>query len=351
MRACADLCLYAKLERGIFMYFAASAAAALFALLGGIFLMRRGLSALFGEPCKQRLRNLRLTPWRGLAVGALAASLMQSSTAVSLLAIAFVDARSMTFKQSLGIILGANIGTCTTVQFFTLQPPEALFYLLAPFLLGALILPKLRRFALPAVGFFLIFAALSAFSVLSRSAFGPEEFRALLAAFHAPILAPLCLGIAATALLQSSSAATLLLMAVAAHGEIGLQAACYIVYGNNIGSCLSSLIVACGATAAAKRTALAHLFLNLLGALAFLPLTDVFTTLLTALSSDFAKQVALAHTIFNLISSLAVMPWVTLYARLITSLVPNEKKAPFPCHIHAAKKQRPSTNETKRPTQ
>lgn len=322
------------------MHLALPAAASLLALVGGIFLMRRGLAALFAGPCKDRLRKLRLTPWRGLFIGALAAALMQSSTAVSLLAIGFVGARTLTFEQSLGIILGANIGTCSTVQFFAFQPPGEWLYLGASLLLGALALRRLRRFALPAAGFLLIFLALDALSALSRAAFGPAEFCALLAAFDAPVLAPLSLGIAATALLQSSSAATLLLMAVAAHGGVQLETACYIVYGNNIGSCLSSLAVACGACCAAKRTALSHLLLNLFGTIAFLPLTGPLCALLAHLSGDFAGQVALAHTVFNLLSSLAVMPWIDRYARLIAALVPAEKNALLPCRIHAAKKRR-----------
>lgn len=340
MRVHGDSCLPPCQKGEFYMYLVICATTALLALVGGIFLLRRGLAALLSDTCKTRLCRMRLTPWRSLTVGALAAALMQSSTAVSLLAVSLVSARTMTFKQSLGIILGANIGTCSTVQFFAFQPPGEWLYFGTALLLAAFARPRLRRFAQPLAGLLFIFAALDALATVSRDAFGPEEFYALLAAFDAPVFAPLCLGILATALLQSSSAATLLLMAVAARGDLSLETACYIVYGNNIGSCLSSLVVACGAPCPAKRTALSHLLLNLLGALAFLPLTGIFAAMLTAATSDFSGQVALAHTAFNLLSSLAVMPWINAYAHLIAALVPEKRNAPFICRIRMTSERR-----------
>ena len=113
-------------------------------------------------------------------------------------------------------------------------------------------------------------------------------------------------------------------MILASEGMMDLMTASYVVYGNNIGSCLSSLIVGAAGTLAAKRIAVAHVLLNILGVMFFLPITTLLTKTATFITADFAGQVAIIHTLFNIISSLAVVPIMHQYTNLIYFLIPGK---------------------------
>lgn len=291
-------------------------------LLGGIFFMRLGLQKLLWTKLQAFLSRLTSTPLRGLLVGTLAAAIMQSSTAVSLLTIGLVHAEYLSFYQGLGIILGANIGTCSTVQLMALTIPEEI---ILPLFLFSLLLTVLSKrfchFGMAMSGLFSMFIGMG---ILSEGLSTISKFTTvidyLLASQENPIYG-IAGGIILTLLFQSSSAATGVLMVLAGDGMIDLTTAAYIVYGNNIGSCLSSLIVGITASLAAKRLAFAHILLNVLGVIIFLPFTGLLTKMATSLTADFAGQVAIIHTLFNIISSLAVLPVIRQYANLVMLLV------------------------------
>lgn len=308
------------------MHFLIMAMIGICLLLGGIFLMRYGLKKLLWLRLRKILQQLTTTPWHGMFVGTVAAAAMQSSTAVSLITIGLVSAEYLSFYQGLGIILGANIGTCSTVQLMTITLSQQ--YLL-PFLLlfGALALIS-RRFRYPALaicGLVSIFLGLAFLSdSLGTLAKFDTVIQYLMAAKFNPLYGILG-GIVITLLFQSSSAATGILMLLANDGIIDLTTATYVVYGNNIGSCLSSVVVATGAPLAARRIAMSHIVLNILGVMAALPLTNQLTQAAITLSSEFAGQVAFVHTIFNIASSIIVVPIAKYYAKLIIFLVPGSR--------------------------
>lgn len=292
-------------------------------LAGGLWGMRFGLQDIFSGKIRMLFWRLTLTPWRGFAVGVLSAAALQSSTAVALITIGLTGAGCLSFQQSLGVILGANIGTCTTVQLLTLP---ALPGLLIPLLGGCLAVMLVRRFRRPAMaaaGFVSMFLGLE---LLSEAVSGLSRADAiipyLIAAKDNPVYG-ITGGILLTSLFQSSSAATGVLMALGNNGLLDINAGAYIVYGNNIGSCISSVIVGAAAPLAAKRTAIAHIVLNIAGVLCFLPATHWLTALAVWLTGDFAEQIVLIHTVFNVASSLAVMPFIRQYAQLIVLLAPD----------------------------
>ncbi|MBC8016459.1 MAG: Na/Pi cotransporter family protein [Sporomusaceae bacterium] len=296
-------------------------------LLGGIFFMRLGLQKLLLNKIKHLLEQLTKQPWRGVLFGTFAAAVMQSSTAVSLLTIGFVSAEYLTFYQGLGIILGANIGTCSTVQLMTLSIPEEVFL---PFLLTTVIITltikKLRYIGMAISGLLSMFLGLTILSdTLGNLSEMSTVIEYLVAAKENPLYGIIG-GIIITLLFQSSSAATGVIMILASDGIIDLATATYVVYGNNIGSCFSSIVVGAAGTLAAKRIAAAHVLLNILGVLFFLPLTHVLAKTATYLTADFAGQVAVIHTIFNILSSLAVLPIIRQYANLIIFLIPNKRQ-------------------------
>lgn len=305
------------------MHILAMALLGIVMLISGIFIMRYGLKKVLWNSLQRILQSLTVTPWRGMLVGTIAAALMQSSTAVSLITIGLVSAEYLTFYQALGIILGANIGTCSTVQLMTISFSEQH---IVPFMIAcgiiALISKRLRYIALALSGLLSMFIGLG---ILSNALGNISEMDTVVEYLVAAKLNPIygiIGGVVITLLFQSSSAATGILMLLADEGIVDLVTSTYVVYGNNIGSCLSSIVVAAGAPLAARRVAMAHIILNILGVLAALPFTWQLACAAANLTDDFAVQVAIVHTIFNVISSLAVLPIIRYYAKLIELLVP-----------------------------
>ncbi len=305
------------------MYFLAMLAGGMGLLAGGLFAMRHGLGKLFSPALVRLLGRLTLTPWRGLVAGAAGAALLQSSTALTLATIGLVSAEYLTFHQGLGLVLGANIGTCSTVGLLAVAPPREDFLpWLAAAVLAAALFPRLRPAALAMSGLGAMFAGVRLLSAALAGLSEADTVVSWLAAAGERPLAGIGGGLLLTFCLQSSSAATGLLMALAGDGAIGPDAAAYGVYGNNIGSCLSSLAVGSTAPLAAKRVAMAHIVLNLGGVMFFLPATALLVRAAAFFTSDAAAQVAAMHTIFNLVSSLAVLPFSRGFALLIARLVP-----------------------------
>lgn len=298
----------------------------IFLLVSGIFIMRHGLKKLLWNRLKTILCVLTVTPWRGLLLGTIAAAIMQSSTAVSLITIGLVTSEYLTFYQSIGIILGANIGTCSTVQLMTLKIPPACFYwgLLITAII-AICYKQFRQLAIAPFGLFCMFAGLHLITVSIADISTVAVIMSYLQESKANCLYGIIAGILLTTLFQSSSAATGLLMMLAANENIDVTTAAYVVYGNNIGSCLSSVIISTAAPITARQVALSHILLNIGGVMIFLPFTPIFTHLTAVTVEGFANQIALLHTVFNIISSLAVLPFVRQYAAFIACIIPAKK--------------------------
>jgi phosphate:Na+ symporter len=305
------------------MYFALLLFGGIALLAGGLLVMRRGLRQALSPALTRALGRLTLTPWRGLVAGAAGAAVMQSSTALTLSTVGLVSAGCLSFRQGIGLVLGANIGTCSTVGLLAVAPPRAdALPLLAVAALAAACFRRLRSGALALGG---LLAMLAGVLVLADGLACLSEADTVvgwLAAAGRNPFAGIGGGILLTFALQSSSAATALLMALAGEGALDLTAAAYGVYGNNIGSCLSSLVVGAAAPLAAKRVAMAHIMLNVCGVLAFLPATGLLIRAAALVTADCAAQVAVMHTLFNLVSSLAVLPFAGAFASFVALLVP-----------------------------
>ena len=292
-------------------------------LLGGIFTIRYGLKHLLWNKLQLLLRNATNTPLRGLLLGIIAAALFQSSTAVSLITIGLVSAEYLSFRNALGIILGANIGTCSTVQLMTLSLPLEYLVPLFGISLAFSLVRATRYFALTLTGFIGIFTGLALLSTGLGILSDTRLFNETISLAKTSSLHAMSAGILATFLFQSSSASTGVLMALAEEGMVNLTTAAYIVYGNNIGSCLSSVLISTVAPIGAKRVAVSHILLNVLGVLLFWPVTDIFTNILMCFTTDFPHQIALLHTLFNVLSSLLILPFIKQFASLVEQLVPS----------------------------
>lgn len=294
-------------------------------LLAGIFIMRYGLKKALWHRLHRLLEQLTKTPLRGLLLGTVAAALLQSSTTVCLITIGLVSADYLTFRQAVGIILGANIGTCSTLGLVNLAVP--LEYTLPALGICLLVsaLRRLRYIALACAGLLSMFAGIEFLTQGIGSLSRLEAVTEYLTLAKSQPLYGIWGGVAATVVFQSSSAATALLMLLADQGIVDITTAAYVVYGNNIGSCVSSVVFSAAAPLAARRVALAHIVLNVLGVACFFPLTGLLVTAVGWLTTDFSAQVAILHTFFNVLSSLAVLPLFNPFVRLISFLMPKAK--------------------------
>src|SRR5712691_4004275 len=312
----------------------------LLALFGGMALLLYGIR-LSGEALQRalggRLRSLLtgLSRNRILAVvsGAAITAIIQSSAATTLMLIGFVAAGLMTFRQTLGVILGADIGTTFTVQLIAFRVTDA-----APLLIGLGFTTTFvaRRRVLKDVGqallgLGLLFLGLKLIldnaGTLKAS---PLAVNLLEAVANNPVVGVLA-GAAFSALVTSSAATLGLTLAFAHQGLLSLLGAVAVVLGANIGTCVTALMASIGASAEAKRVAVAHIAFQILGVVLVFPFIGPFTDVVARTAADPARQIANAHTLFNIGISLAFLPFTPWASRAVESLVPDapEGDSPF----------------------
>ncbi len=296
--------------------------------LFGIMQMSTGLEKAVGTRLRSIFGRLNSSPFRGLLIGALVTSIVQSSTAVTVLTITFVNAGLLTLEGALGIIFGANIGTTVTAQLVAFD-----FIAFAPYflLLGFILLffgkrKYMRNVGEAVFGFGLIFMGIyimeSSLSVLNNWA---PFHNAMISLGRYRILGILT-GAVVTGVVQSSSVTTSVVVALASKGAIGISAAIPIVLGANIGTCVTTLIASVGTNISAKRTALAHFLFNVIGVAIIFPFLPYFEKLVVLTSADTARQVANAHTLFNVIWVSFWIFFTKQYANLIRRILPGEEK-------------------------
>src|SRR5881409_2277769 len=246
--------------------------------------------------------------------------------------IGFVSAGLMTFRQTLGLILGADIGTTLTVQLIAFRITDY-----SPLLVGLGFtatfisrrrVPKDLGQALLGLGLVFLGLKLILDNAGSLRA-SPLALDLLDAVVQSPALGVL-VGAVFSALVTSSAATLGLALAFAHQGLLSLDGAMAVVLGANIGTCATALTASVGATAEAKRVASAHIAFKVLGAGLMLPFVGPFTTLVAASAADPARQIANAHTFFNLGISLVFLPFTPLAARAIEALVPDDQTGDTP---------------------
>jgi len=311
---------------------------AVLALFGGIALLLYGIR-LSGDSLQRaaggRLRSLLtgMARHRPIAVasGAAVTAIIQSSAATTLMLIGFVSAGLMTFRQTLGIILGADIGTTFTVQLIAFKVTDYAHLLVGlGFAITFVARRALKDVGQAVLGLGLVFLGLK---VILDGVAPLRENRLALELIEAVAGSPLMaiLVSAAFSALVASSAATIgVALALASQGLIGLPGAVAMVLGANIGTCATALTASVGATAEAKRVAVAHIAFKLLGAALMLPFIGPFTALVASSAADPARQVANAHTFFNLGISLVFLPFTPLAARAIEAIVPDDQTGETP---------------------
>lgn len=302
----------------------------LFNLIGGLALFIYGIN-LMGEALQKmasdRIRTvlgkLTSSPLMGTFVGTVVTSIIQSSSATTVLAVGFVNAGLMSFYQTLGIIFGANIGTTVTSQLIAFKlTAYALPILAIGFLLYFVCKNKSwKYFGLSLFGFGTLFLGLNIMTAGVAPLAGNEIFKQIFVSVNHNAFLAVLAGMVVTGILQSSSVTTGIVLTLAALKLITLQGALPLILGCNIGTCVTAMLASIGTSTNARRTAVAHLLFNVSGTLLFLCMLRPFTYVVQLTATDIARQCANAHTIFNIICTLLILPFTKYYAQFITKLV------------------------------
>lgn len=290
----------------------------------GMRLMRGGLERLAANRLQDWILRFTKTPWRGFCTGTIITALLQSSTAVTVLTIGFVNAGIMSFANSIGIILGTNIGTTVTTQILALKVED--FYL--PLLIigcTLLCLPwySCKQIGWVTIGFSGIFMGVEMMQEIALPLKEQGYLDQLMALGGSPMITGILVGALITALVHSSSATTAFAMGFYATGAVSLPFAIAVVFGSNVGTCVTGIIAAIQTNIYAQRVAAAHLILNIAGVIAFAPLIPWMESWVPSLSDNLATQIAHVQTIFNVICSLAVLPFAQAFARSIEWILPH----------------------------
>lgn len=280
-----------------------------------------------GQRFRKFLAKATSIPLIGLLIGALVTAVIQSSSATSVIAVSLVNAGVLSFKSSVSIIFGANVGTTVTAQLVAFKLTA-----FAPLLIVAGFLLTLVRSRLAIFGKSIFYIGFVFFSLnLISSALQPlqqaPEFVDYLSRPHNPLIAIL-VGCVFTALVQSSSVTTGLVIILAQQGMISLENAVPILMGANVGTTATVMITIFKMDLAAKKTAMSHLLFNLCGVLLFLPAFLLFGDRLNQLQSDPAIALANLHLAFNLATALVFVVFLNPFTRLI-DLMLGEGKMDF----------------------
>lgn len=303
--------------------------------LYGMQMMSNGLEAAAGDRMKEILEKLTSNRILGVLVGAGITAVIQSSSATTVMVVGFVNAGMMNLQQAVWIIMGANIGTTITGQLIALDIGA-----IAPLIafIGVAMVVFLKKPMVHHVG--TIFAGLGVLFIgmeMMSTAMLPlrEEpaFIELMTSFSNPLLGILA-GALFTAIIQSSSASVGILQALARSGLIGLDGAVYVLFGQNIGTCITAVLASIGTGREAKQTTIIHLSFNLIG-------TAIFTTVcvltahtafsLTDLVASWTPgspdaQIANMHTMFNVVTTLILLPFGTYLAAFAQKVLPYKEE-------------------------
>jgi phosphate:Na+ symporter len=304
-------------------------------LLYGIRLSGDGLQRAAGARLRGLLTGLSRHRLLSVASGATVTAIIQSSAATTLMLIGFVSAGLMTFRQTLGVILGADIGTTFTVQLIAFKITDYALLLVGLGFTVTLIAQRrtVKDLGQALLGFGLVFLGLKVMLDGVHPLESNPLATQLLAALGENTVLAVLAGALFSALVTSSAATIGLVLALTHQGLLGLDGAVAIVLGANIGTCATALMAAAGATAEAKRVALAHIGFKVIGVALVLPVIEPFTQLVAMSAADPARQVANAHTFFNVGMGLAFLPFASVAARAIEALVPDDQPGENPFRV------------------
>ena len=287
-----------------------------------------GLKRLFNKTSDKKLV--------GVGLGAAATAVVQSSAITTVMVIGFVNTGIMSLKQAATIIMGANIGTTITAQIVALQAFNLNVFFMALAFIGMAMnmfskKDKVRLAGIALAGLGIVFVGLDVMSGAMEGEMIHAALETMLSKATNPVFL-LFIGVAFTALIQSSSAVTTIIIAMAMQGLIvggGGNAVLYVILGSNIGSCVTALISSIGTSVNARRASIIHLLFNVIGAVLFMVVLLIFPqfqekTFERWFSSP-ETQIAMFHTFFNVLCTLMFLPFTNVLVKLAMLIVPETK--------------------------
>lgn len=306
----------------------------LLGLLGGLALflygmqmMSNNLEAAAGNKMKQILEKLTTNRFMGILVGAGITALIQSSSATTVMTVGFVNSGLMSLNQAVWIIMGANIGTTITGQLIALDVGA-----LAPLIafIGVVLVvfvknKKLQHIGGIVAGVGVIFIGMGMMSDAMLPLRDEPEFIQLMTSFKNPLLGVMA-GALFTAVIQSSAASIGILQALAVSGVIGLHSAVFVLFGQNIGTCITAVLASVGTNRNAKRTTAIHLMFNVVGTVIFVVLcmvTPLVDWMITTNPANPAAQIANVHTIFNIATTVILFPFGPMLVNIAKKILPD----------------------------
>lgn len=307
----------------------------LFTLFGGLGLflygmniMGEGLEKSAGDRLKDLLELLTRNRFLGVLMGAIVTAIIQSSSATTVMVVGLVNAGIMDLSQAIGVIMGANIGTTMTAQLIAFKLTDIALPAIG---LGAAIIifgrNKTQRYIGQVIlGFGLLFFGMQTMEGALKPLAKMPEFVNFMTSFSKTPILGVIAGFLTTGLVQSSSATIGILQASASQGIVNLSIALPILFGDNIGTCVTALLSSIGTNITARRTAVFHLTFNVIGTIIFLIILPLVESVVALTSSDPVRQIANAHTFFNVTNTFIQLPFSFLLVKLVTALVPGEPK-------------------------
>ncbi|MDU2290041.1 MAG: Na/Pi cotransporter family protein [Clostridium celatum] len=297
--------------------------------LYGMKLMSDGLENIAGERLKGILEKITSNKIMGVLVGTIVTAVIQSSSATTVMVVSFVNAGLMSLVQATGVILGSNIGTTITAQIvsFNLEVVAPIFIGIGAILMLSSKKKKIKDIAVISVGFGILFMGMGLMSSSMKPIAELENFKEIIIIMGRYSILGVLVGVIMTAIVQSSSATTSILVALAAAGTIDMKIAFPIVLGCNIGTCVTAIIASLTANKTAKKAALLHLLFKIFGTIIFLPLSVYVVKVVAYLTpNNLGRQVANAHTIFNIVITLVVLPISGYFVKFVNKVLPDEEE-------------------------
>ncbi len=295
--------------------------------LYGMKLMGDGLENAAGEGLKKILEKVTSNPIIAVLVGAAVTAVIQSSSATTVMVVGFVNAGLMNLAQAAGVIMGANIGTTITAQLvaFKLDQIAPLFVFVGAAMVMLAKAKKRRDIGNIILGFGILFTGMGMMSGAMKPLASSPMFEHLVIAISDNMFIGIIAGAALTAILQSSSATTGILIALATAGAIDIRAALPILFGCNIGTCITAMLASVGTNKTAHKAAFLHLIFNVGGTILFIPFIHMLGTLVMNMSpGDVERQIANSHTVFNIANTIVLLPLRKYLILIVNKLVPGE---------------------------
>ena len=298
--------------------------------LYGMQMMSSGLEAAAGNRMKRILEKLTANRFLGVLVGAGITAAIQSSSATTVMVVGFVNSGMMTLRQAVWIIMGANIGTTITGQLIALDIGQLapLFAFVGVAMVVFFKKPQIHHYGNILAGLGVLFIGMEMMSSSMEPLREWPAFVEMVSTFSNPLVGILA-GALFTAVIQSSSASVGILQAMAVGGIVGLDSAVYVLFGQNIGTCITAVLASFGTSRNAKRTTIIHLMFNLFGTVLFTivcmttPLTDLLASF-TPGSPD--SQIANMHTLFNVVTTLILLPFGTMLVKVAMRVLPDRNE-------------------------